>query len=67
MYATHESENDPSNPNRKNKDEKKNFVNSTIMTCRRLRVQHLVLWNAITTLALGSRPKQRACKGAGQD
>jgi hypothetical protein len=36
--------NDPSNPNRNNKDEKKNFVYLTIVACRRLRtVQHLVL------------------------
>jgi hypothetical protein len=40
MYATHDGENDPSNPNRNNKDEKKNFANLTIVACRRLRVQH---------------------------
>ncbi len=34
-------------PNRNDKGEKKNFVYLTIVACRRLKVQHLVLWNAL--------------------
>jgi len=34
---------------------------------RHILLTHLLVWDDVATLALGSRPRQRACKGVSQE